>query len=249
MPQFIRRVAALLRRRRLDDELRDEIQLHLELRKQALVDEGMDPGEAERQARRTFGNVTVIQETTRELWGFPSLDSLAQDLRYGVRLLRRSPTFTIVSVLSLAIGIGASAAVFSLADAVLFRPLPVRAPEELLVFRWTSGQAYVFESLNGYSTHDEGGASSTSFSRVAYETMRARLADEIDVVGFADLYRVNLSADGRPETGFGQVVSGNYFHVLGLVPAAGRLLVESDDRPEAPPAAVLSRDYWRRRMV
>src|SRR4051812_41901446 len=135
----LRRVVLWPRRRRLDDELRDEVALHLELRRQALIETGMDPGEATTQAQRMFGNAMAIREETRDMWGFPSIDTLAQDIRYGARLLRRSPTVTVASIVSLAIGIGTSAGVFSLADGMLLQPLPVRAPEELAVFQWSAG--------------------------------------------------------------------------------------------------------------
>lgn len=134
-----RRLSALIRRNRLDAELEDEIDLHIALRRQALVDDGMDPREAAYEARRMFGNVTVKREESREMWGFPSLDTIVQDLRYGLRLLGRSPVFTVISVLSLAIGIGSTAAVFSLADALVLQKLPAKAPDELAAFGWQAG--------------------------------------------------------------------------------------------------------------
>src|SRR5882672_11644940 len=117
----VRRLLLMTRRGRLDDELRDEVRLHMDLRRQSLVDAGMDPRDAEMEARRIFGNAAAIREETRDMWGFPSIDTLWQDVRYGARLLRRSPTVTIASIASLAIGIGFSAGVFSLADAFLLR--------------------------------------------------------------------------------------------------------------------------------
>ena len=102
----VRRLLLMARRSRLDDELRDEVLLHMDLRRQALIERGMDPRDAETEARRLFGNAAAIREETRDMWGFPSIDTLWQDVRYGARLLRRSPTVTIASILSLAIGIG-----------------------------------------------------------------------------------------------------------------------------------------------
>ena len=146
------RLKTFVRRSRLDSELAEEIALHVELRQQALIADGMDPREAASEARRRFGNVTAIREETRDMWGFPTLDSLAQDARYGLRMLRRSPTFAIIAILSLAIGIGATVAVFSLADTVLFRKLPVRNPDELVIVRWISGPVLPFDSLSGHGT-------------------------------------------------------------------------------------------------
>jgi predicted permease len=241
-------IAALIRRRRLDDELAEEIALHVELRRQALVDEGMDPRAAAREARRRFGNVTAIREETRDMWGFPSLDTLAQDVRYGIRLLRRSPGFTAIAVVSLAVGIGASVAVFSLADAVLFQKLPIRNPDELVIFRWISGPALPLDSLSGYSSQGDSENSSTSFSRTAYEAAREHGAAHADVIGFAEMYRVNIAVGAEAELGTGQAVSGNYFAVLGVPPAAGRPLSEYDDRKPAAPVAMLAYSLWQRRF-
>ena len=155
---------------------------------------------------------------------------------------RRSPVFTGAAIASLALGIGSAAAVFSLADTVLLRGLPVRAPQELVLFRWVSGPDSVFESLTGTGSQTDDGMSSTSFSRVAYDRTRAELAKEAEVFGFADLYRSNISVDGKAETAYAQVVSGNYFDTLGVRPAAGRLLGGIDDNRDAPPAAVLGYD-------
>jgi predicted permease len=182
------------------------------------------------------------------MWGFPSLDSLWQDLRYGVRLLRRSPMFTFTSILSLAIGIGASAAVFSLADRMLVQMLPVRAPEELVIFRWHSGPVFPFSSLNGNASQNDDGLASTSFSLDAFRRVRAEASQLVDVFGFAGLDRVNLSIDGVADLGEAEAVSGNYFSVLGVSPSRGRPLLDTDDSAEAPPAAVISDSLWKRRF-
>ncbi len=245
---MVRRLVLWLRRGRLDDELRDEVALHIDLRRRGLIDAGMDPREASAQAKRMFGNATVIREETREMWGFPSLDTLAQDVRYGARLLRRSPTVTIAAVLSLAIGIGASAAVFSLADRLLLQRLPVRAPEELQVLRWRSGPSYPFSSLNGNSWGDDSGIGSTSFSLEALRRARAEAQDAIDVFGFADLDRVSLVVNGRADLGEATAVSGNYFSVLQVSVERGRVLGESDDQANATPTAVISDALWRERF-
>ena len=245
---FVGRMQLLLRRSRLDDELRDEVSLHLDLRRQTLIDGGMDPRQAELEARRMFGNAMAIREETRDMWGFPSLDTLTQDIRYGFRLLRRSPSVTGASILSLAIGIGASAGVFSLTDAMLLRPLAVRSPGELLLLQWRSGPTSPYASLSGYSSGDDAGERSTSFSLEAFRQARVQARDAIDVIGFANLGQVNLSVNGVAALGEATAVSGNYFDVLGLAPVQGRLLVDSDDRPETFSAAVVSDSVWRTRF-
>jgi predicted permease len=239
-----------LRRNRLDDELREEIAQHIELRRAQLVDAGIEPRQAQVLATKQFGNVTRIREDTRAMWSFPALDTVLQDLRYGARMIRRSPAVALVAIVSLGLGIGGAAAVFGLADVLLLQELPVKAPKQLAVFRWTSGPVSVFESLNGNTQRDEStfSVTSTSFSRPAFETMRRELADRADVFGFADLYRVNLSVDGRASVASGQVVSGNYYSALGLSPAAGRLIGTADDRSDAPPVAVLSHAFWQRQF-
>jgi predicted permease len=244
----LRRLAALFRRNRFDAELREEVELHLALRRQALVEDGMDQRDADREARRMFGNVTAIREETRSMWSFPSIETMLQDVRYGVRLLRRSPIFTVVSVVSLAIGIGASAAVFSLADAVLLRKLPVSNPDELVILQWRSTARMPAPSLSGNFSQDGPDLSSTSFSLPTFQAMRKDAALNARVFGFAGYMSLNLGIDGSPETAEGQAVSGNYFDALGIAPATGRLITDADDRPDAAAVAVVSDAFWQRRF-
>jgi hypothetical protein len=246
--RILRHFTAWLRRARLDDELREEMAQHVAWKTQALVDEGVPVAEARRRAALAVGNLTKLREESRGIWGFPRIDSVLQDLRYGLRQMRRAPMFSAVAVLSLAIGIGASAAVFSLADAFLFRKLPVHDPEALVVLKWASGPAMPFSSLNGSGQQSPSGLSSTSFSLAALREMRTAGAGRIDLLGFADLYDVNVSIDGRAELANAHAISGNYFAVLGLTPAAGRPLGDADDRVDAAPAAMISDAFWRRRF-
>jgi hypothetical protein len=138
MPSTLRRLIAYFRRNRHDDDLAEEIRLHLELRTRSLLDDGMPPADARREAHRQFGNVTLIRERTREQWGGSSIDKLIQDVRYGLRLVRKAPGFSAVAIASLAVGIGASAVVFSLANALLLRPVQ-GARSERLIELFTSG--------------------------------------------------------------------------------------------------------------
>jgi predicted permease len=178
----------------------------------------------------------------------PSLDAVMQDVRYGARLMRRSPMFTVVSVFSLAIGIGAVAAVFSLADAVMLRKLPVLNPDELVILRWRSSGRMPAPSLTGNFSRDGSGQSSTSFSLPTFQALRTDAAPAARVFGFAGYMSLNTGIDGAPEAAQGQAVSGNYFDALGIAPAAGRLLTDSDDRRDATPVAVISDAFWRRRF-
>src|SRR3954471_24833222 len=243
-----RHLMAWFRRGRRDDELREELDQHVAWTTERLIAEGVPERDARRRAAVAVGNVTRLREESRAMWGFPAFDSIVQDARYGLRQMRRAPLFTAVAVGSLAIGIGATAAVFGLADALILRRLPVRDPQQLVVLKWSSGPAAPFSSLNGNGEQTPAGMSSTSFSSAAFERMRAAAADKIELFGYADLYDVNLAADGRAELRNAHVVSGNYFAALGITPAAGRLLGPGDDRTDAAPALVISDALWRQRF-
>jgi predicted permease len=172
------------------------------------------------------------------------------DLRFAVRQLMKSPGFTAVAVLSLALGIGANTALFSLADDILLRSLPVKNPHDLVLFRWLSGRPGMFNSLNGYSPRDPatGQTTSTSTSYFVFEQLRDQPGPFSDVFAFAELQQLNVGIDHRAEIASGQLVTGGYFAGLGVSTIRGRPLTGDDDRPDAPPAAVISHRYWQRRF-
>ena len=138
---------ALRHRGQLDRDLEDELSFHLAMRAEKLREsgDGSDP-------RRGFGNDTLMRESTRELWTFNSLETLLADVRYTLRVLWRSPVFTLVAIASLAIGIGANTAIFSLLDAVLMRSLPVRDPQQLRLILWTGDPKAPLKGRSGYNT-------------------------------------------------------------------------------------------------
>ncbi|HSE97807.1 MAG TPA: ABC transporter permease, partial [Blastocatellia bacterium] len=225
------------------------MRLHFEMRVQENIDAGMSPPEARYAAHRQFGNMTLLREVSREMWGFRSIETLAQDGRYGLRQMRKQPVFTIVAVLSLALGIGANTAIFSLIDAVLLKTLPVKDPEQLLLLSWRSGPNFPAEMLSGHMSITEQEASSTSFSYATFDQFRRENQVFSDVIAFAELERLNVGIDGQAELGNGQVVSGNYYEALGVRPVIGRALTDYDDRvADAEPAAVISYGYWQRRF-
>src|SRR5215510_8694891 len=125
-------------RRRRYDEIAESIREHLEEKIEDLMEDGLSREEATRKAHREFGNVTLIEERSREVWQWPMLETLFQDLRFGVRMLLKNKSFTAVAILSLALGIGANTAIFQLLDAVRLRMLPVKAPQELAEVRLTT---------------------------------------------------------------------------------------------------------------
>jgi predicted permease len=231
-----RRVVARLTRNRLDDEMAEEIRDHLERRRQQLIADGVDPADAATEARRAFGSVIRVREELRDGWGFPRLESLLQDARYGARILRRTPGFTAVAVLSLSLGIGAAAAVFNLADAVLFRPLSVEDPTSLRHFRATMGVGIgAKKDLHGASPDE-------------VEAMR-RAADFADLIAFRTADDVTWTVPGGdPGMVRVELVSPHYFSVLGVPAQAGRLL-EAGDRGPSPVPVVISERLWRGAMA
>jgi hypothetical protein len=178
------------------------------------------------------------------------MESFGQDLRYGIRMLLNSKVFTLVAVLSLALGIGANTALFSLIDAVLLKMLPVERPKELVIFNWVSGPRLMAWSSNGIISTDpiSGMRTSTSFSYLAFERIRDNNEALSDVFAFAPLSQLNVSVDGQPEVAAGQLVSGGYYAGLGVKTILGRTITAADDNAGAPPVAVITHRYWQRRF-
>jgi predicted permease len=173
------------------------------------------------------------------------------DLRFALRQLEKSPGFAAVAILSLALGIGANTAVFSVMNAVLLATLPVKNPSELVVFNWLAEENVGPPSSSGWRQREPGTKknTSTSFSFPAFEALRDNPGALRDVFAFAPLGGINVNVDGAAEMiSSGQVVSGNYFSGLGVPTAAGRLITPEDDQPAAPPVAVISYRLWQRRF-
>ncbi len=221
---WYRRIANLARRDQVTRDIDRELEFHLAECADELVAGGMSEEEARREARRRFGNPTVQRERTRDADVMVWLESIGADLRYALRSLRGSPGFALAAVLSLALGIGANTAIFSLVDAVLLRPLPVSRPDEL-----------VQVGMGG--SHDH-------FTNPLWEELRDRQDAFSSVMAFSS-DRFELSRGGESRRVEGAWVSGAYFSTLGVAPSAGRLLAPADDRPGCPAVAVLGHDFWR----
>jgi predicted permease len=224
-----RRFSVLLHRDRTNRELEEEMQFHLEMQAREIQEEGASADEAHHASRRRFGNQLLLEEASRAVWGWGPLERLAQDVRYAVRLLRLSPGFTAVAVLSLALGIGVNTAVFSLVDQLLLWSVPAREPSQLVSIEGGQSQSYPFYR----EFHDR----SQAFCHM-----------------FAGSHP--MAAGVRPESAaaveVAQVsyVSGDYFETLGVGAAAGRLIVNSDDlKVGGSPVVVLSYGYWQRRFA
>ncbi len=176
-------------------------------------------------------------------------DEMFQDLRFGVRMLLKHKGFTLVAVLSLALGIGATTALFSVMDAVMLKTLPVRDPEQLVVFRWLGSTGW-YKGFMGSNDKDAatGLEATSSMSSAAFERFRDQNQTMTSVFAFASLGLLNLNVDGQAEMASGQVVSGNYFAGLGVPVGLGRTLTSEDDKTSAAPAAVINQRYWQRRF-
>jgi predicted permease len=241
--RFLRRLAWWATTRRDEDRLRAEIEEHIALQTADNVRTGMPRAEARRQAALKFGSVEGMKETYREQRVLPSLETLIQDVRYALRRLRLAPAFTISTVTTLALGIGATTSIFTLVHAVLLGSLPVSKPDQLYRLGEKSRCCY----FGGYAQEGE-------FSLVSYE-MYQRFRDQTH--GFEELaafgasqYGFAVRRTGRSETAQpypGEFVSGNYFAMFGVGAYAGRTLSMEDDRPGATPVAVMSHRLWQER--
>src|SRR5712675_894834 len=238
------------RGKRMLEGLDQDIREHIERETQDNIDRGMAPEEARYAAVRKFGNVMRVKEETREVWSFVWLEQLLQDIQFGLRMLRKSPGFAAVAILTLALGIGANTAIFSLIDAVLLRSLPVENPSQLALLKWSARNQ---PNIHGYMTSGDcpinvmpGAANpyGCSFSEPLFREI-AQADIFSTTTAFANSGRLNLTGNGRATVINGQVVSGEFFRTMGLKAAAGRLFEAADDTPAAAPVAVLNYGYWQ----
>jgi predicted permease len=231
--------------RELDDEMRDFMEKATEEHRRR----GLDDEAAARAARVGFGSRAAVREEVRAGFWEWSVLTFLRDLRYGARALARTPGFAAVAILTLAPGFGATTAVLSVADVVLFRPLPVTNPQELVLFSWNApphGMPPI--SIAGMNIDAvTGGSSSTAFSWQAFQRFQNASRTLKDVLAFSFASGAP-SAPGLDDAPGGQLVTGNYFEVLGTRPHLGRLLSRDDDREGAPLVAVVSYRYWQREL-
>jgi putative ABC transport system permease protein len=217
---------------RRDDELDEEVRAHLAMARQDRIERGEPPEVAESSARREFGNTALVKEVTREMWAWNSLEKLVQDLRYGLRTMRRSPGFSAVAVLSLALGIGANTAIFSLINMLMLRSLPVKEPQSLVELLTRRGKGH-----------------GNAFSWQTYQYLRDhnRTLSELMASHRDRIYTRAQGLEGEKVEG--QYCTGNYFSMLGIRPARGRLIGPEDDHMGSPArVAVVSWNYWKNRL-
>jgi putative ABC transport system permease protein len=222
------KISRILRgRRALDDDLSEELRSHLDFLIEENIALGMPREEAQAAARRHFGNLTRTRELGIEVWQFPRVETMLQDIRYGLRGIRRSPTFSLAVILTLALGIGANTAIFSVVYSVLLRPLPYPSGERLV---WL-----------GESAPDAAGISVTWINfqhwrndSNTFENMAAFANADFTLTGRGDAVLTHAGA-----------VTSSFFQMTGARPLLGRLFTESDDRPGAAPTVVVTPEFWR----
>lgn len=231
MREWWSKIAQALRlRRRMESDLSDEMQAHLDLMTAENAERGMAPSEARATARREFGNLMRTQEKARAAWQFPRFETILQDIRYGLRGIRRSPGFSVVVILTLALGIGANTAIFSVVYSVLLRPLPYPHSERLVWLGESnakqSGFAVTWINFQHWRAEN-----------TAFEDMAAMTSAGLTLTGRGDA----VLTDAR-------VVTSNFFQLSGLTPMMGRVFTGDDDKPGAAPVVVVTADFWQSRL-
>jgi putative ABC transport system permease protein len=237
LPRLRSWLRAVFRRRDLNREIREELEFHIERRAEDLRRQGLSPTEASRRARAELGSLDGRREAMRESLGLRLLDEIRGDVRYALRLLRRSPAFTAVAVLSLGLGIGANTAIFSILDEALLKTLPVARPDRL------------------FFVDNSGGKSSGSNGPPypCFEILRDRSTQFAGLAMFTP-QQLRVTIDGAEERVHAQYASGNYFEILGVPAAYGRILTPVDDAPGGTggpdgPVVVISDGFWKRRFA
>src|SRR5215469_13222154 len=231
MRRFLLRLQNLFYRNRSDRHLTDEIRFHLDQQIAENVASGMGPAEARHAAMRTFGNSTLLKEQTRDTWGWTWLEQIGNDLRFGARTLRKSPGFTLVAVLTLALGIGANTAMFSVVRGVVLAPLPYSQPDRLVMLL-ESNQRFSRDAIS-YPNFVDWQRSARSF----YQMAAIMLHQGYD-----------LSGPGSPEHVDGVEVTAGFFGTLGVAPGLGREFSPQEDQRGGSPAVIISNRLWRNRF-
>ncbi len=235
MPAFWAKLRSLLRgKRRFEDDLRDEMRAHLQFEIEDSIARGVPPETARADAQRRFGNATTIAERSRGAWDFHWLADLVRDLRYSARSMARRPAFAAVALVSLAVALGANTAVFSFANAILLKTLPVAGADRLISLRQKNEQFHMENCCFGYPF---------------FQALRKQPGVFEDILATSP---IDITLTDREETERlpAELVSGNYFRMLGVHPAAGRLLDETDDAVEgASPVCVISYRLWQERYA
>src|SRR5882724_3500974 len=228
--EFFARAIALFRSRKLEDELGEELRHHLEMTAEENVRKGMTENEAWIAARRSFGGIEQAKEHYRKQRGIPMIETLLQDLRYGCRMLLKTPGFTLIAVVTLALGIGANTAIFSVVNQVLLNPLPFAQPDRLVMV-WNKGQ-------------EVAGGDRTPLAFADLIDWREQNTS-CELIGAYAGALYNYNNGDSPERVQGVRVTSNFFAILGAQPIIGRSFLPEEERQGAQPAVVISDGFWR----
>lgn len=249
------RLGAFVAKDRHESELSAEMNSHLQLHIEDNLRAGMTPQEARREALMKLGGVEQTKESYRERRGVPLLDILLQDVRFGVRILRKNPGFTCVAVLTLALGIGVNTTVFTAFDALILRPRPVKEPKRLVaIFRTTHGDDRGRFSYPDYVYYRDHNKSFSDVSLFAFgmgltsSDLPAGGPEAVPRIAAAAGFEMPQLLQGSAQAMVCYFVSGNYFQMLGSVPLRGRLLSQEDDLPNSKPVVLLSGNFWERQF-
>ncbi len=227
----------------LETELDSELAHHLEMKQRRLEEQGMSMEDAQRAARLSLGNLTAVKADTREQWTFRYLESLWTDLTYSIRLLRKDRTFTLVALLTLTIGSGANTAIFSLLNGLLWRPLPVEHPEQLVRLTVTNLPPNYRQWEGGREVKQD---ERRQMTYAMYRALEKRQQVFSGMFGLAGGGGMQVEIGGVPHRARVTAVTGSMFSALGLPAEAGRCLTELDDLPGAAPLTVISDELWTR---
>jgi len=253
MNSFFRKLRWFIERRGKEDELREELQFHLDEEVEEKLAAGASTEEARWAARRELGNVALVREDIRSAWGWTLVEQFGQDLRYALRTMSASRSFSLLAILTLSLGIGANTAIYSFMDSILLRSLPVSDPESLAVLNWhypaRRMAGSVVHSGSGNMHEDHGGTTAGIFPYPAFELLEKSSVSVFSrVFAYYPTREVNLMVKGQAEQASGEFVSGDYFRGLAVQPSAGRAIIPDDDRAGAAPVAVLSFAYSQKRF-
>src|SRR4249920_2423050 len=217
--ELARRLSMLMHRRQFDADLEEEVRLHLELRQEERLESGMTADEARAAARRRFGNATYLKEESRIAWGWEWFENLAQDIRYGARMLRKSPGFTAVAILTLALGIGANTAIFSVINGVLLSPLPYKNPKQLVVIKEHDSLPNVIDIQRQTRSFSQGGGINV---------------EKMDYIGATEPVQVRVG-----------LINARFLETLGVQPTLGRIISSGEDVQGGPRFAMVSNHFWQ----
>jgi predicted permease len=252
---FIRKFIWMSQRRRKEAEIQEELKFHLEEEAAEREQEGLAPEQAKWAAHRELGNVTLLQEHVRAVWIWTLLEQFVQDLRYALRVMWASKTFSTLAVLSLALGIGANTAIYSFVDAIMLRSLPVSDPASLVILQWYGPSRWqggvrrpsVLHTMSGTTYDDDKlGSIAGIFPYPAFELFQKNDSLFSSIFAYHRAYELNVVVKGQADIAKGEYVSSDYFSGLAVRPVTGRMIVPNDDQARSPLVAVVSLGFSER---